>query len=334
MNTTRKNSKKPLELFLVSLAWSFAISSPQQPTTNNQQPTTNNQQPTTNNQQPTTNNQDAARLYREKLSPLFKCVHPNGLACWSSLILLRLILPSLFPQYDKIISCDVDVVFSGDMSESYFLLGLDDPYYFAAAKGYYAGSLQAFIKERRKAASAAGLDTTKHFLSDEEHQIIYENEFNSGFMVVNLKAWRRDDLESKCLEFFALKNHALLCPEQDATSLLCHGHVLELPRKYNKHTGICSPDTQDAKEVIMWHFVENKPWKLGATNMADVQMWITALLRTPLRFDYFHDYYSQLKGPYPFEPMVASQRALLGFIFYKVKKKIKRFLKTLIPPRV
>ncbi|WP_281769851.1 glycosyltransferase [Helicobacter ailurogastricus] len=233
------------------------------------------------------NETSIAQLYHEKLRPLISYLHPNRLAKWSELILLRFILPSLFPQYDKIISCDVDVVFTGDISESYLGFNLNDSYYFVAAKSYYIGSLQGFIEGRRKAALSYGIDVQQHFLSDNEHRMIYENKFNVGFMVVNLQAWRRDDFETKALDFFKHKNHALLCPEQDALILLCHGHILELSRKYNTEHGLISPEIKDRKEIIMWHFIWKKPWKLE--NFCTSKIWINALLHTPLRFEYFNN---------------------------------------------
>lgn len=46
----------------------------------------------------------------------------------------KMLVASLFPQYNKVITSDVDVVFLGDISNSYFALNEEDTYYVAGIK--------------------------------------------------------------------------------------------------------------------------------------------------------------------------------------------------------
>lgn len=280
--------------------------------------------------------------HSQKLSTLFKSLHPSTQRRFSHLILSRLVLPSLFPQYDKIVSCDVDVLFSNDMSKSYFLLDPDDPHYFAAAREFPT-SLAKLIKRRKKEARHRDIPS-KYFLSYQEYQIIYENSFNAGFLVLNLKAWRKDNLEDKCVEFFARKNYALLYPEQETLILMCHGAILELSYVYN----VCPNDFNnpkhpihqyipDPKEIIMWHFyAESKPWYLK--NSCTNKIWILALLHTPFAAEHFEGHYARLEagGTSDYYDLIKSflkRDILLPYLKYKITKKIQRlqrFLSQLI----
>ncbi|WP_285653323.1 glycosyltransferase, partial [Helicobacter ailurogastricus] len=274
----------------------------------------------------------------EKFEILFKSLSPFAQKRFSSLILTRFILPSLFPQYDKIIMCDVDVVFTQDMSASYFALDAESPYYLAAAKEFRRdASVADLIETRQIWAITAGMPTSRHFLSQEQWQIIYKNPFNTGFVVFNLKAWRAHNLEEQCVAFFSQKGHGLFCPEQDTLTLLCHQNILELPSTYNtnpcdfgvkehsRHQGI-----KDPKEVIMWHFYSadsDKPWK--PENFHTAQIWINALLHTPFAPTYFENYYNWLKDNdlrahfIRFESLL-TKRFLMGYILYKIQRIAKR----------
>ena len=58
----------------------------------------------------------------------------RGKAHFSKEIYYKLIAAEIFPQYDRIICSDVDVVFTGDISESYFM-HQDKFFYFAGIRG-------------------------------------------------------------------------------------------------------------------------------------------------------------------------------------------------------
>ncbi|WP_210647472.1 glycosyltransferase family 8 protein, partial [Helicobacter salomonis] len=292
---------------------------------------------TTEQQNNRTTEQQNNRTLSEKFDLILRSVDPIALERFSPFVLARFILPSLFPQYDKLITCDVDVVFVKDMSESYFALNTDDPYYLAVAKEFRGdASVAEAIRTRLIVASSKKITIDRHFLSPEQWQILYENPFNMGFAVFNLKAWRKSNLEEQCIEFFAHKGHGLCYPEQDALTLLCHGYMLELPHTYNTnpfHFNIPNHPihqaVQNTNEVIMWHFCgEIKPWE--PQNFHAAPLWIRALVRTPFTTTYFERYDRWIADKDSkaylscLEPLL-TKKVLRDYIFYKIQKTFKRW---------
>ncbi|WP_104750535.1 glycosyltransferase family 8 protein [Helicobacter cynogastricus] len=276
--------------------------------------------------------------YHEKLNLLSKSLNRHTRKRFSTLILCRLVLSSLFPQYDKILMCDVDVLFVGDIAPAYFMLEDQNSYYFAAAKevNWYKNAKDL---QRTREMDALIVDSDQGVLNPQEWQIIHDNYFNVGFMVIDLRTWRRDRIEEKCIELFMEKGHGLLCPEQDTLILTCYQRVLQLPYAYNVHLsdfnnpkGLIHQHVKNAQEVIMWHFYgPDKPWL--PENLAGAQVWLYTLLQTPFRFDYFDRYYRYLKvgsdtneDSYPLESLI-TKRFLMGYIAHKLKKKSKKIFK-------
>ena len=92
-------------------------------------------------------------------------------------ILYKLCLETQFPNMDKIILTDVDVVFEGDISKEYINFTTDE---------YFAGVKQ--VQEiQRKPFSQDITDDNMHFLT------------GAGYLIMNLKKMREDNIENKCL---------------------------------------------------------------------------------------------------------------------------------------
>lgn len=49
-------------------------------------------------------------------------------------IYYKFIVPSLLPEFEKVIVTDVDVVFTGDISKDYMEFNVDEDYYFAGVR--------------------------------------------------------------------------------------------------------------------------------------------------------------------------------------------------------
>ncbi|MEI8278503.1 MAG: glycosyltransferase family 8 protein [Bacteroidota bacterium] len=97
--------------------------------------------------------------------------------------------------------------------------------------------------------------------------------FNSGIMLINLAAWRRDNLLKKLTEFI-LNNAALIQYwDQDAFNVVCKGHWKALAPKYNVQTNLfyihsnaityTYEDIQNAiADPYIIHFTgKSKPWE-------------------------------------------------------------------------
>lgn len=124
----------------------------------------------------------------------------------------RLAIPSMFPQFDKVIYADVDLVFQRDLTELYFQ-ALNNGEWIAAVpdlaiddKFYFESPLPATIGKS------------------------VQNYFNSGFLVMNLKAMREHNVEALFKEHCKIKYGQ---NDQDVLNVVCNGKTEFLPCIYN-----------------------------------------------------------------------------------------------------
>lgn len=207
---------------------------------------------------------------------------------FSKMIMCRFFFASLFPQYDKMIMFDVDTLFVNDISESFFIpLGT---HYFGAVRekdliAMDRNSAKDLYELRQMHAKSIGVADA--FPNLEEAQILFDNYFNAGFLALNLKSWREENLENQLIGFFLLKNEKLLFSDQDALCFVCRGRILELPYSYNAHPSFLdTPSFPSIKEARMLHFWGDKPWKL--LSVIGAKKWHEALIQTPFKDAYFN----------------------------------------------
>lgn len=207
---------------------------------------------------------------------------------FSKMIMCRFFFASLFPQYDKMIMFDVDTLFVNDISESFFIpLGT---HYFGAVRekdliAMDRNSAKDLYELRQMHAKSIGVADA--FPNLEEAQILFDNYFNAGFLALNLKSWREENLENQLIGFFLLKNEKLLFNDQDALCFVCRGRILELPYSYNAHPSFLdTPSFPSIKEARMLHFWGDKPWKL--LSVIGAKKWHEALIQTPFKDAYLN----------------------------------------------
>ncbi|WP_158656905.1 glycosyltransferase family 8 protein [Helicobacter bizzozeronii] len=208
------------------------------------------------------------------------------------MILYRLLLPSLFPQYDKILCVDVDTVFLGDINPAYFVLD-DKPEYCLAmvsAQDMHLakyGGYEAFINYYQQACQSLGIAND---FNEQEWKRHYEG-YLSGFMLVHLERWRAQNLEERCIDFLKKRGKALFVPEMGVINLLLYEQILELPQIYcasfEYQSDLCA-----TQEITMLHYYDPKPWDIEQGKLLDsyfchrTSPWIQALLHTPFRFEF------------------------------------------------
>lgn len=146
---------------------------------------------------------------------------PNYKSKWTYMVLIRAALSKVFPQYDTILSLDVDTIVNENINDiwNYNL----DGYYLAAAK-----ELQ---------------------LSTDTFTYI-----NMGVALLNLKQLREDKKDDEIIHAINTKYYEF--NEQDCINELCQGHILELPPDYN----ICYYTGKPAHRKII-HFAATKIWR-------------------------------------------------------------------------
>ncbi|MGL2880602.1 glycosyltransferase family 8 protein [Helicobacter pylori] len=275
---------------------------------------------------------------------------------FSKMIMCRFFFASLFPQYDKMIMFDVDTLFVGDISESFFI-PLDDHYFGAAREkdliAMDRNSAKDLYELRQMHAKTIGVADA--FPNLEEAQILFDNYFNAGFLVLNLKSWRKENLENQLVAFFLLKNEKLLFNDQDALCFVCRGRILELPYSYNAHPSFLdTPSFPSIKEARMLHFWGDKPWKL--LSVIGAKKWHEVLIQTPFKDAYFNapflDHlfeslqnkdkdketqeihalnkilsFSDRRHSFEFLLPRLSSKLLIEFLLFKIKQKVKRLVK-------
>ncbi len=151
----------------------------------------------------------------------------------------RLFIASLFPEYDKIIYLDCDLVVLGDISELYFTeLGNN---IIGAAKEQFVSNTPEFMLYAKE---AVGVDPAGYV--------------NSGVLLLNLAEFRKAKIENRFVELISKYDFDLLDPDQAYLNRLCHGKIKLLPNGWNK---VPYPVECEGKKNIVHYALYKKPWE-------------------------------------------------------------------------
>ncbi|EKE82176.1 glycosyl transferase 8 family protein [Helicobacter pylori R030b] len=251
---------------------------------------------------------------------------------FSKMVMCRLFLASLFPQYDKIIMFDADTLFLNDVSESFFIPL--DGYYFGAAKDFASPKSLKHFQTEREREPRQKFFLHEHYLKEKDMKIICENHYNVGFLIVNLKLWRADHLEDKLFNLAHQKGQCVFCPEQDLLTLACYQKVLQLPYIYNTHPFMANQKrfVPSQQEIIMLHFYfVGKPW-ISPTALYSKE-WHEILLKTPFYAEYSVKFLKQMteclslqdkQKTFEFLAPLLNPKTLLEYVFFRLKRIFKR----------
>ncbi len=251
---------------------------------------------------------------------------------FSKMVMCRLFLASLFPQYDKIIMFDADTLFLNDVSESFFIPL--DGYYFGAAKDFASDKSPKHFQIAREKDPRQAFSLYEHYLNESDMQIIYESNYNAGFLIVNLKLWRADHLEERLLNLTHQKGQCMFYPEQDLLTLACYPKVLILPYIYNTHPFMANQKRfiPDKKEIVMLHFYfVGKPWVLPTFSYS--KEWHETLLKTPFYAEYSVKFLKQMteflslkdkQKTFEFLAPLLNPKTLLEYVFFRLNRIFKR----------
>ena len=151
---------------------------------------------------------------------------PNFNNAWTYMCMIRAAFPEMFPQYDRILSLDIDIVINDNVS---------DLWDYDISDYYLAG-----VPERQRQKSSA--------------DPLY---INFGVVMMNLDKLRRDGIQQQVIDGLNTKRFG--CPEQDAFNRYCAGHILDLPAEFNYTT--YSHITGDAIKERIIHYAGQKFWR-------------------------------------------------------------------------
>ena len=151
----------------------------------------------------------------------------------------RFFIANLFPQYDKVLYLDCDIAVVGDIAELYNTeIGNN---FVAAVPEEVMTEINEFGEYVEKALD---VDRYKYF--------------NAGIMVMNLDAFRQENIEGK---FIDLLTHFKfrVTQDQDYLNVLCKNRVTLLDLGWNK-TAFKNDKFDDANLKIVHFKIHWKPW--------------------------------------------------------------------------
>lgn len=151
----------------------------------------------------------------------------------------RIFIASLFPQYDKIIYLDCDLVVLGDIAKLYNTELGDN--IMGAVSDQYVSSTKEF---RIYAEKAIGVNPDTYF--------------NAGVLLISLEQFRKNDIENKFIKLIKDYDFDLLDPDQAYLNYLCYGKVCILPNGWNKSPTeiVC-----EGNKNIVHYNLYKKPWQ-------------------------------------------------------------------------
>ncbi len=170
----------------------------------------------------------------EQIKSRFKDVYHFSIVTY-----YRLFIASLFPQYDKVIYLDCDLVVLGDISELY-CVELGDNILGAAPEQF----VQNTSEFRAYAERALGVDPDGYV--------------NAGVLLMNLEQFRKERIEEKFVSLITEHDFDLLDPDQAYLNYLCLGKIYVLPNGWNKEP---MPLECDGKKNIVHYALYKKPWQ-------------------------------------------------------------------------
>lgn len=150
----------------------------------------------------------------------------------------RLFIETAFPQYDKAVYLDSDVILLNDVAKLYETeLGRD---------------LVGAVYEQNTDRSPMFTEYVENIIG-----IPYYTYFNSGVMVMNLKEFRKYHVLQRFLNMRDKYDFDCLAPDQEYLNVICYGRVKYLPTGWNKHS---FPEPPEGPLNLCHYALSNKPW--------------------------------------------------------------------------
>ena len=202
---------------------------------------------------------------------------PSPISHITHVMYYRLIIAELIPHYDKCIYLDGDVIVKDDLT---------DLYYYNIKNNYIAGvkalAFQTFF-----------LTGNEQWYLDKTGLISLDQYINSGVLLMNLAAIRRDGLTQRFLDTISDR---LMCPDQDILNMVCYNRISFLPLRYNyQPVRLADPNIYNAIVDVIYsaeeitnaksnpaiiHYLDKvKPW--NCLTGIDFARWWQAALNSP-----------------------------------------------------
>lgn len=151
----------------------------------------------------------------------------------------RLFIASIFPQYDKIIYLDCDLVVLGDISRLYYSDIGDN--ILGAVPDQFVKSTDEFRAYARK---AIGVDPDTYV--------------NAGVLLINLAQFRKYKVEEEFVRIISSYDFDLLDPDQAYLNYLCRDKIYLLESCWNTEP---MPVESESEKNIVHYALYKKPWQ-------------------------------------------------------------------------
>ncbi len=154
-------------------------------------------------------------------------------------IYFRLFIPMLFPQYDKGIYLDADIVVPGDISRLW-----EEPLgenLIGAVADYSIQHIAPFMR-----------------YIDEYVGVDHRNYINSGVLLMNLKRLREVDIAGRFMKWMSKYSLGTVAPDQDYLNALCWNSILYLDPTWDAMPG-GAVTSFDNPQIIHYNLAA-KPW--------------------------------------------------------------------------
>ena len=184
----------------------------------------------------------------------FNCNYASSV--FTSETITRCFAARFFPQYEKIIYSDVDIIFTDDISDLYDV-DIQDK--------YIAGVKNPFTRYSEHELS---------HLKPEHYKMLHDKYIAGGIWVMNLKKIREGNLEEKMLNIVKDTSIEKRFPDQDIVNIACEGNVGFIPLNYISYPYMIDllekPEFESdyTREELydsiinpkIIHFAASKPW--------------------------------------------------------------------------
>ncbi len=154
-------------------------------------------------------------------------------------IYFRLFIASMFPQYDKGIYIDSDIVLEEDIAEL-FNIDIGDNFIGACRDA----SIEGIEPFQNYVEKAVGVDR--------------EDYINSGVLLMNLKKLRDCDFDKHFLGLLNLYHFDSVAPDQDYINAICNGKIHYLSPLWNAMPNEQKPKLEGVK--LIHYNLFSKPW--------------------------------------------------------------------------
>ena len=205
---------------------------------------------------------------------------------YSVSIYFRLFIPTLFPELDKAIYLDSDIVLNRDIA---------DMFNEEIGNNYLGAVLDETVY------------TNKDFIYyvNEALDVSEKQYFNSGVLIMNLKKFRDNDIENDFYRWVNSYDFGTVAPDQDYLNCISKNKVKYLELGWNKMPlGEVLPDE---KLYLIHYNMFFKPWKYENT-MFDTYFWDIA--KTTSFYDFIKNKQQSYTDAQKEQDQVAAQNLL------------------------